>query len=200
MTPRAADLYFEPHLVRTFKLSNDPNFAEKVVDIVGLYMNRRSASARGCPRSRDGDGSAPARRLGPPPRPLGGGAHYVHELALPALGGLLPSDAIPDLDKARLPNRAVTEAIFRLAWLREACGLVPVNWRDMETEELGLVYESLLDLTPQFIDGGRDFAFVEAGEARDHARKTTGSYYTPDKPGAGATLVSSTAIGLRSMP
>jgi len=29
----------KPHLMRTFKLSNDPKFAEKVVDVVGLYMN-----------------------------------------------------------------------------------------------------------------------------------------------------------------
>jgi transposase len=29
----------KPHLVRTFKLSNDPRFAEKVVDVVGLYMS-----------------------------------------------------------------------------------------------------------------------------------------------------------------
>ena len=29
----------KPHLTRTFKLSNDPNFTEKVVDIVGLYLN-----------------------------------------------------------------------------------------------------------------------------------------------------------------
>lgn len=29
----------KPHLARTFKLSNDPKFAEKVVDIVGLYLN-----------------------------------------------------------------------------------------------------------------------------------------------------------------
>jgi len=29
----------KPHLVRTFKLSNDPQFAEKVEDIVGLYMS-----------------------------------------------------------------------------------------------------------------------------------------------------------------
>jgi transposase len=29
----------KPHLVRTFKLSNDPNFAAKVVDVVGLYLN-----------------------------------------------------------------------------------------------------------------------------------------------------------------
>src|SRR5215218_672288 len=29
----------KPHLVRRFKLSNDPAFAEKLVDIVGLYVN-----------------------------------------------------------------------------------------------------------------------------------------------------------------
>ncbi len=27
----------KPHLVKTFKLSNDPRFAEKLVDILGLY-------------------------------------------------------------------------------------------------------------------------------------------------------------------
>jgi len=29
----------KPHLVRTFKVSNDPRFSEKVEDIVGLYLN-----------------------------------------------------------------------------------------------------------------------------------------------------------------
>lgn len=29
----------KPHLVRTFKLSSDPEFVEKLVDVVGLYMN-----------------------------------------------------------------------------------------------------------------------------------------------------------------
>src|SRR5216110_182475 len=29
----------KPHLLRTFKLSNDPLFAEKLADIVGLYLN-----------------------------------------------------------------------------------------------------------------------------------------------------------------
>lgn len=29
----------KPHLVKTFKLSNDPDFIEKVKDVVGLYMN-----------------------------------------------------------------------------------------------------------------------------------------------------------------
>jgi len=29
----------KPHLVKTFKLSNDPNFEDKLIDVVGLYMN-----------------------------------------------------------------------------------------------------------------------------------------------------------------
>ena len=34
---KAADL--RPHRIKTFKISNDPDFAEKVIDIVGLYVN-----------------------------------------------------------------------------------------------------------------------------------------------------------------
>lgn len=34
---KSADL--RPHRLKSFKISNDPNFAEKVIDIVGLYMN-----------------------------------------------------------------------------------------------------------------------------------------------------------------
>src|SRR3954451_4424974 len=29
----------KPHLVETFKLSNDPRFEEKLIDVVGLYLN-----------------------------------------------------------------------------------------------------------------------------------------------------------------
>jgi transposase len=29
----------KPHLVKTFKLSNDPRFDEKLIDVVGLYLN-----------------------------------------------------------------------------------------------------------------------------------------------------------------
>lgn len=29
----------KPHLVRTFKVSNDPQFVEKLIDVVGLYLN-----------------------------------------------------------------------------------------------------------------------------------------------------------------
>ena len=101
-------------------------------------------------------------------------------LGLPALGGLFEPGTIADLEAARLANRDLMEAVYRLAWLREQSGLVPVNWRDMETEELGSVYESLLELTPRRTEDGRGFAFAEGTEAQGHARKTSGSYYTPD--------------------
>jgi hypothetical protein len=101
-------------------------------------------------------------------------------LGLPALGGLFARGAVPDLANARLANRDLMEAIYRLAWLKEPSGLVPVNWRDMETEELGSVYESLLELTPRLVDEGRGFGFTEGDETLGNARKISGSYYTPD--------------------
>jgi hypothetical protein len=102
------------------------------------------------------------------------------KLGLPALDGLFARGALADLEPARLANRRLMEAIFRLAWLKDEAVLTPVNWRDMETEELGSVYESLLELTPRLTDNGRGFDFAEGAEAVGHARKTTSSYYTPD--------------------
>ena len=102
-------------------------------------------------------------------------------LGLPALAGLFAADECPDLDAARLDNRALLGALFHLAWLRERSGLVRVNWRDMGPDELGYVYEGLLELVPQITGGGRTFSFAGADESQGHARKTTGSYYTPDE-------------------
>lgn len=102
-------------------------------------------------------------------------------LALPALGGLFADDQLPHLETARLRNRAFMEAIYRLSWLSEKSSMVPVNWRSMETEELGSVYESLLELQPQLGPDGVSLLFAsDAGEQKGNQRKTTGSYYTPD--------------------
>lgn len=101
-------------------------------------------------------------------------------LGLPALGGLFLPQLTPALNNAKLANRSLMEAIYRLAWLKEESSLVPVNWRDMETEELGSVYESLLELTPRLGPDGRSFIFAAGSEGKGHARKTSGSYYTPD--------------------
>lgn len=101
-------------------------------------------------------------------------------LGLPALAGIFAADQCPTLDSARLENRALLLAVFRLSWLREDSGLARVNWRDMGPEELGSVYESLLELVPQIREGGRVFAFATGTETKGNARKLTGSYYTPD--------------------
>ena len=102
------------------------------------------------------------------------------KLGLPALGGLFDQGLMPDLDKAALPNRALMEAVYRLAWLKEKDALLPINWREMETEELGSVYESLLELTPRIDIVAKRFYFAEGEETKGNQRKTTGSYYTPD--------------------
>ena len=109
-----------------------------------------------------------------------GTARGEPRLGLPALGGLFDSDQCAALDAARLENRALLLGVFRLSWLREETGLARVNWRDMGPEELGSVYESLLELVPQITLGGRAFAFATGGETKGNARKLSGSYYTPD--------------------
>ena len=102
-------------------------------------------------------------------------------LGLPALGGLFASGQLPHLETARLRNRALMEGLFRLSWLSDKTGMVAVNWRAMETEELGSVYESLLEIQPQLGEDGQNLIFAsEAAEQKGNQRKTTGSYYTPD--------------------
>ncbi|HRI06176.1 MAG TPA: N-6 DNA methylase [Nannocystaceae bacterium] len=101
-------------------------------------------------------------------------------LGLPALAGIFATNQCPALDGAKLENRALLLAVFKLAWLREDGNLARVNWRDMGPEELGSVYESLLELVPQIAETGRQFRFAQGGETKGNARKTTGSYYTPD--------------------
>lgn len=101
-------------------------------------------------------------------------------LGLPALGGLFAPSQCSYLDAASVDNRALLGAIFKLCWLKEPNGLSRVNWRDMGADELGYVYEGLLELVPQITQDGRTFSFAGADESRGNARKTSGSYYTPD--------------------
>src|SRR5690606_26005369 len=81
-------------------------------------------------------------------------------LGLPELGGLFAPAQCPHLDASELGNRALLDAVFRLAWLREREGLARVNWKDMGPEELGSVYESLLELVPRITEEGRRFDFA----------------------------------------
>lgn len=103
-------------------------------------------------------------------------------LGLPALGGIFEHLHCKDLVAVGISNRRLLAAIRSIAWFRENDALVPVNYRAMGTEELGSVYESLLELTPYVDETRSGFAFVkpEEGQSRGNKRKTSGSYYTPD--------------------
>jgi len=104
-------------------------------------------------------------------------------LALPALGGLFSPGQCPHLDAASLSNRALLEAMRSLRWSQASGSVAPVDYRNMGPEELGSVYESLLELVPDPDPHARTFAFVNAsadGDTKGNARKATGSYYTPD--------------------
>lgn len=99
-------------------------------------------------------------------------------LALPALGGLFDPDQCPDLDAAQLANAHLLSAMQHLRWARPdpKAGLLRIDWRNMDSEEMGSVYESLLELTPTVDLTAGTFRFAAAA---GNARKLTGSYYTP---------------------
>ncbi len=106
-------------------------------------------------------------------------------LGLPALGGLFAEDQCPLLDAAALANSRLLAAIHALAYFEDRGGLARVNYRDMGTEELGSVYESLLELHPVVKVDARPWSFAFAGDEAGGAvkgseRKLSGSYYTPD--------------------
>lgn len=115
-------------------------------------------------------------------------AHGEAALGLPAIGGLFDTDQCSHLDAAELENRYLLAAVFELGWFRADGSLSRVNYRDMGPEELGSVYESLLELVPDpqglAHAGTARLAFVgdEITDAstKGNTRKLTGSYYTPD--------------------
>ena len=104
-------------------------------------------------------------------------------LDLPALGGLFAESQCLDLDQASLSNRALLTVIRHLRWSRRSGALAPVDYRNMGSEEIGSVYESLLELVPEIDIPARRFDFAgltSDASTQGNIRKTTGSYYTPD--------------------
>ena len=119
------------------------------------------------------------------------------ELALPALGGLFErDDRQPDVTpesgadlfgSAELSNSDLLAAVRHLAWIEDGKRVVPVDFRHLGAEELGGVYESLLELVPELDVAGRTYR-LDTQQGND--RKTTGSYYTP--PSLVSALLDST--------
>ena len=98
-------------------------------------------------------------------------------LGLPALGSFLWSpDAVPWIADQALRNDDLLLAVRHLCYTEKDRNRFPVNWRTLGAEELGSVYESLLELHPRM---NREAGQFELDTAAGSERKTTGSYYTP---------------------
>lgn len=98
------------------------------------------------------------------------------ELALPALGSRLwRSSALPHINDAEIANRDLLAALRALCTIQDGGAQYPVNWKNIGSEELGSIYESLLELQPRV---SREAALFELKVAPGHERKATSSYYT----------------------
>jgi len=99
------------------------------------------------------------------------------QLGLPALGSYLwRRESLPHLVDAELANEHLLKALRALCTVKDGKKRLVVNWRNIGAEELGSIYESLLELHPNL---HRESGRFELDTAAGHERKTTGSYYTP---------------------
>jgi len=100
-------------------------------------------------------------------------------LGLPVLGSFLFSDeAVADIIDCQIANANLLDAVRAIGFVEDkgVRKLRQIDYKNLGPEELGSVYESLLELHPDISIGARTFALTTAG---GNERKTTGSYYTP---------------------
>ena len=98
----------------------------------------------------------------------------------PLNGDLFGSTTLPELNTSALDNYDLMIAIRNLSLYAptDKAQLRRVNYAALDVEELGSVYESLLDFHPQvsLSQGKYEFLLVAGSD-----RKTTGAYYTPSE-------------------
>ncbi len=98
----------------------------------------------------------------------------------PYNGGLFSPDAAPLLQHVRLSDAVVAPIIYDLSHTRSTrkgeTGRSFVNYRDMSVQQLGSIYERLLEREPV---RGNDGAITT--RPNPYARKDSGSFYTPQE-------------------
>jgi len=108
-----------------------------------------------------------------------GDENGLPQLGLPGLGGIYDDTGTDQiLHGLELSNEHLLAAIKSLARVHDPSTkrYRPVDYRNLGAEELGSIYESLLELVPKWSKEERRFLLdVMPG----NERKTTGSYYTP---------------------
>jgi len=112
------------------------------------------------------------------------------ELGLSPLGGLFSQSQCSHLTTSLIDNASLLSAVRELGYFESHGTLSRINYRDMDTEELGSVYEHLLELHPAVNVDGTPWRFFYVGyqeeegggerSASGSERKSSGTYYTPD--------------------
>lgn len=94
----------------------------------------------------------------------------------PYNGGLFAGDGTPLLDSIRIPDSVMAPALDALSFERASGERRYINYRDLSVQQLGSIYERLLEF-----EIVRDDAGMLAVRPNLFARKNSGSYYTPDE-------------------
>ena len=93
----------------------------------------------------------------------------------PYNGGLFAAEAAPLLEAVRLPDAAIAPIIHDLSHTETDGERQYVSYRDMSVQQLGSIYERLLEREP-VRDGGKIVI-----RPNPYARKDSGSFYTPQE-------------------
>ena len=93
----------------------------------------------------------------------------------PYNGGLFAAEAAPLLEAVRLPDAAIAPIIYDLSHTETDGERRYVSYRDMSVQQLGSIYERLLEREP-VRDGGKIVI-----RPNPYARKDSGSFYTPQE-------------------
>lgn len=97
-------------------------------------------------------------------------------IGIPAYnGGLFDPAAAPLLERVEIPDAVMAPVLDALSRREEDGRIVWINYRDLSVQQLGAVYESILEYEPVLASDGA----IEIAPNK-FARKGSGSYYTPD--------------------
>ena len=94
----------------------------------------------------------------------------------PYNGGLFAPDAAPLLRNVHLSDAAIAPIVYDLSHAETASGRRFINYRDMSVQQLGSIYERLLEREPVRGDDGKIVV-----RPNSYARKDSGSFYTPQE-------------------
>lgn len=92
----------------------------------------------------------------------------------PYNGGLFEADRHPILTAIRIPDAVMARVIDALSFERTPQGRKYINYRNLSVQQLGSIYERLLEYEVKRQDGEITI------QPNIFARKGSGSYYTPD--------------------